>query len=358
MGFRVAIVNDLAMAREALRRVVLAIPGTAVAWTANDGLEALRRAKEDRPDLVLMDLIMPVMDGVECTRRIMAEAPCPIVVVTATVEGNASRVYEAIGAGALDAVETPRLGPTGAQGDRALVEKVNSVRRMRTEDMMAPRATAVPAPMPSPVARAAEAVAQERAGSAPVLAIGASTGGPQALATLIGSLPAPAPFSIVVVQHMDANFLPGMATWLGSQTERPVRLARAGDRPEAGTVLIAGEPRQMVLSAQGAIEYVEGDPGAIHRPSVNALFHSLAQCRSAPGFAVLLTGMGKDGAEGMLAMRSAGWHTVAQDQATSVVWGMPGAASQLGAAQQVLPLREIGPALVQAAAARRAGGTR
>jgi two-component system response regulator WspF len=358
MGFRVAIVNDLAMAREALRRVVLAIPGTSVAWTANDGLEALQRAKADRPDLVLMDLIMPVMDGVECTRRIMAEAPCPIVVVTATVEGNASRVYEAIGAGALDAVETPRLGPTGAQGDRALVEKVNSVRRMRTEDVMAPRAAAAPTPAPSPVARAAEAVAQERSGSAPILAIGASTGGPQALATLIGTLPAPAPFSIIVVQHMDANFLPGMATWLGSQTERPVRLARAGDRPEAGTALIAGEPRQMVLSAQGAVEYVEGDPGAIHRPSVNALFHSLAQCRSAPGFAVLLTGMGKDGAEGMLAMRSAGWHTVAQDQATSVVWGMPGAASQLGAAQQVLPLREIGPALVQAAAARRAGGTR
>jgi chemotaxis response regulator CheB len=229
---------------------------------------------------------------------------------------------------------------------------------MRAEDVMAPRAAAAAVPAPSPVARAAEAVAQERSGTAPILAIGASTGGPQALATLIGSLPSPAPFSIVVVQHMDANFLPGMATWLGSQTARPVRLARAGERPEAGTVLIAGEPRQLVLTPQGALEYVEGDPAAIHRPSVNALFHSLAQCRSAPGFAVLLTGMGKDGAEGMLAMRSAGWHTMVQDQATSVVWGMPGAASQLGAAQQVLPLREIGPALVQAAAARRTGGAR
>jgi two-component system response regulator WspF len=354
MGFRVAIVNDLAMAREALRRVVLAIPDTSIAWTANDGLEGLQRAKADRPDLVLMDLIMPVMDGVECTRRIMAEAPCPIVVVTATVEGNASRVYEAIGAGALDAVETPRLGPGGAQGDRALADKVNSVRRMRSEDVLAPR----PQRPASPVAKAADAVAAERSGAAPVLAVGASTGGPQAIATLLESLPRPAPFSILVVQHMDANFLPGMVTWLAGQSGRPVRLARAGERPEAGTVLIAGEPRQLVLGPQGALEYVEGDPSAIHRPSVNALFHSLALCRSAPGFAVLLTGMGKDGAEGMLAMRSAGWHTVAQDQASSVVWGMPGAAAQLGAAQQVLPLREIGPALVQAAAARRAGGAR
>ncbi|MFM9179792.1 MAG: response regulator, partial [Phycisphaerales bacterium] len=108
MAFRVAIVNDLAMAREALRRVVLSVPGTEVAWMAENGAEALRRALADRPDLVLMDLIMPVMDGVECTRRLMREAPCPVVVVTATVEGNASRVYDAIGAGALDAVETPR----------------------------------------------------------------------------------------------------------------------------------------------------------------------------------------------------------------------------------------------------------
>ena len=122
MHFRVAIVNDLAMAREALRRVVLSIPDTEVAWMAENGAEALQHAVADRPDLVLMDLIMPVMDGVECTRRLMREAPCPVVVVTATVEGNASRVYDAIGAGALDAVETPRLTPEGARGERPLVD--------------------------------------------------------------------------------------------------------------------------------------------------------------------------------------------------------------------------------------------
>jgi two-component system response regulator WspF len=348
MPFRIAIVNDLAMAREALRRVVAAIPDTAVAWLAADGAEALDKARSDRPDLVLMDLIMPVMDGVECTRNIMREAPCPIVVVTATVEGNASRVYDAIGAGALDAVETPRLGATGALGERALVDKVNAVRRMRQAD-------AAPRRAPSPIAQAADAIVAARPGAAcPLVAVGASTGGPQALAAILEAIPVPAPFAVVVVQHMDANFLPGLATWLSAQTKRPVRLVRAGDRPDPGCVLIAGEPRQLVMDPDGRLNYVEGDAAAIHRPSVDAFFHSLAASRSTCGAAVLLTGMGKDGAEGMLALRERGWNTIAQDQQSSVVWGMPGAAVGLGAAKHVLPLRRIGPTLVETAAAGRA----
>jgi len=348
MPFRIAIVNDLAMAREALRRVVAAIPDTAVAWLAADGAEALDKARTDRPDLVLMDLIMPVMDGVECTRNIMREAPCPIVVVTATVEGNASRVYDAIGAGALDAVETPRLGATGAHGERALVDKVNAVRRMRQAD-------AAPRRAPSPIARAADAASAARPGAAcPLVVVGASTGGPQAIAAILEAIPVPAPFAVVVVQHMDANFLPGLATWLATQTKRPVRLARAGDRPDPGCVLIAGEPRQLVMDADGRLNYVDGDPAAIHRPSVDAFFHSLAASRSTCGAAVLLTGMGKDGAEGMLALRERGWNTIAQDQQSCVVWGMPGAAVGLGAAAHVLPLRQIGPMLVESAAANRA----
>ena len=345
MPFRIAIVNDLAMAREALRRVVTQIPDTTVAWTANDGAEALERARKDRPDLVLMDLIMPVMDGVDSTRAIMREAPCPIVVVTATVEGNASRVYEAIGAGALDAVDTPRLGSSGAQGDRALVAKVAAVRRMRDEERT-PRAAAV-----APVAQA-DTAASPPSGPCALVAVGASTGGPQALATLLRSFPSPAPFAVVVVQHMDATFIPGLAQWLASQTSRDVRLARRGERPHAGTVLIAGEPMQMVLTADGTIDYVEGDPHLIHRPSVDVFFQSLARVRCAPGAAVLLTGMGQDGASGLLCLRQLGWRTFAQDEATSVVWGMPGAASRLGAAERVLPMQEIGGAVAEAIAAK------
>ena len=353
MAFRVAIVNDLAMAREALRRVVLSVPGTEVAWMAENGAEALRRALADRPDLVLMDLIMPVMDGVECTRRLMREAPCPVVVVTATVEGNASRVYDAIGAGALDAVETPRLSPDGARGERPLVEKIGAVRRMRAADL-AGAGTA-----PSPIARAADAASSARPGAGcPVIAIGASTGGPQAVATVLDGIPNPAPAGIVVVQHMDPHFLPGLATWLSGRTQRAVRLVRAGDRPDPAAILVAGEARQLVMRADGSMDYVDGDPSAVHRPSVDVFFESLAAARAVGGVAMLLTGMGRDGAAGLLALRRAGWPTYAQDRDTSVVWGMPGAAHSMGAVEHLLPLGELGPAVLAAIAARRKDATR
>jgi two-component system response regulator WspF len=270
------------------------------------------------------------------------------------------------------------------------MDKIRSVRRMRTEERARSAATSAnarattsadalnamrsasaaapavtPAPTPAPAAERhrahgttppgamhhahgapAATPAQPADTQCPIVAVGSSTGGPQALATLISSLPNPLPFAVAIVQHMDASFLPGLATWLASHTGRDVRLARRGDRPGSGTILVAGEPKQMVLTAEGAIDYVEGNPDLIHRPSVDAFFESLARNRSRRGVAVLLTGMGRDGATGMLAMRGQGWRTLAQDKATSVVWGMPGAASEIGAAERVLPLNEIGPAVV------------
>ena len=365
MSFRIAIVNDLAMAREALRRVVTQIPGVTIAWMANDGAEALERAKADRPDLVLMDLIMPVMDGVESTRMIMRHAPCPIVVVTATVEGNASRVYEAIGAGALDAVDTPRLGSTGTQGDKALLGKIAAVRKMASSEFRA-AATAPPAAkVPTAVApTAASTPTKVPAPHVPaahdpflLVAVGASTGGPQALATFLKSLPPTLPYAVVIVQHMDATFLPGLAQWLTSQTGRPVTLARRGDRPVPGSILVAGEAQQMIMKPGGTLDYVAGDPELIHRPSVDVFFESLSHVRSRTGAAVLLTGMGKDGATGMMALKNSGWRTFAQDRATSVVWGMPGAASQSGAAERTLAIEHIGPAVTAALNKPRPGVT-
>ena len=346
MSFRIAIVNDLGMAREALRRLVLQVPGASVAWLANDGAEALERAKADRPDLVLMDLIMPVMDGVESTRRIMQEAPCPILVVTATVEGNASRVYEAIGAGALDAVDTPRLGSGGAVGDKSFLAMIERIRKMGRTDV-------------APAARAAAAASASRPAAAPpagrcgVVAVGASTGGPQALSALLRSLPADAPYATWIVQHMEASFLPGLAQWLSAQCGRSVELARRGDRARPGSVLVAGEAQQLVVRADATLDYEPGDPDLVHRPSVDVLFASLAAVPACMGAAVLLTGMGADGARGMLALRDRGWRTFAQDRASSVVWGMPGAADQIGAAERVLPVAEIGAAVHDALAGAR-----
>jgi two-component system response regulator WspF len=393
VAFRIAIVNDLAMAREALRRVVTQIPGVTIAWMANDGAEALERAKADRPDLVLMDLIMPVMDGVESTRLIMRDAPCPIVVVTATVEGNASRVYEAIGAGALDAVDTPRLGSTGTQGDKALLGKIAAVRKMSSSEFRAaaaapgtagmttvvkPTLTGKPTGGPGHHAHAPHHPHHPHHPHQPhqphqphrahdphdphdpflLVAVGASTGGPQALATFLKSLPPTLPYAVVIVQHMDATFLPGLAQWLASQTGRPVALARHGDRPVPGTILVAGEAQQMIMKSGGTLEYVAGDPDLIHRPSIDVFFESLALVRSRTGAAVLLTGMGKDGATGMMALKNSGWRTFAQDRATSVVWGMPGAASQTGAAERTLAIEHIGPAVTAALSKPRPGVTK
>ena len=362
MPFRIAIVNDLAMAREALRRVVATIPDATVCWVAADGEEAVSRARIDRADLILMDLIMPVMDGVEATRRIMKETPCPILVVTATVEGNATRVYEAIGAGALDAVDTPRLGAEGTHGEEALVEKVGAIRRMAKAD--GPRTAAAPPARPKPVTVATPPAVTTAANdaalptSATIVAVGSSTGGPQALATFLKSLPNPLPYAVVIVQHMDITFLPGLATWLSGQTGLNVQLAPQHGRPTAGSVMVAGKDMQMVLRQNGTLEYVPGDPDLIHRPSVDVFFESLAKSRAQTGAAVMLTGMGRDGAVGMKAMRDAGWRTFAQDRETSIVWGMPGAAVQAGGAEQVLPLEQIGPAVHNALKQPRAAGHR
>jgi two-component system response regulator WspF len=393
MTMRIAIVNDLAMAREALRRAVAAMPDATVAWTANDGADAIAKTERDRPDLILMDLIMPGTDGVDATREIMRRCPCAIVVVTATVEGNASRVYEAIGAGALDAVDTPRIGSDG--GAATLARKVEEVRRMRagghgcgcTPPIAARGPVAASTRSPAVAIASTEAccgapstggaapartAAGASAGStvapappastaAPIVAIGASTGGPQALAAVLEAMPLYTPFTTLVVQHMEAPFLPGFAAWLGERTGRAVRLARAGDRLEAGAILVAGEPRQLVVTRCGTPCYVDGPPDLVHKPSVDVLFHSLAESGVEPGVAVLLTGMGRDGARGLLALRRGGWATIAQDSATSIVWGMPGAAVDLNAAERVLPLGQIGAALVAEMSRRRAermGGTR
>ena len=384
MSMRVAIVNDLAMAREALRRTLQNTRDVTVAWTAADGAEAIAKAKSDRPDLILMDLIMPGIDGVEATRQIMRQCPCAIVVVTATVEGNASRVYEALGAGALDAVDTPHLAVPG--GAAPLLQKIEAVRRMRAggERMhpptlpgtkgarsAAPQTHAAASASASASASAAPAFRNPCAdkpcpdahlhAAPPLVLIGASTGGPQALAAVLMGMPAAPPFAVLIVQHMEPVFLPGLATWLQTQIKRPVRLARAGEVPEPGAVLVAGESRHLVVVGKGMLCYTDEPRELIHRPSVDVLFQSAAAAPVPPGVAVLLTGMGRDGARGLLELRNRGWTTIAQDEATSVVWGMPGAARELGAADRVLPLGSIGHAATQAMADKRtphAGGSR
>lgn len=342
---RIAIVNDLRMAQELLRKAIALMPDASVAWIAADGAAALAACKNDRPDLILMDMVMPVMDGAVATRAIMKECPCPILVVTSTIEGNLSLVYEALSAGAIDAVQTPQIGAGGS---------ITGIDALTRKSRIALAAATAPARartlQESPENRAARTAAPVRTNRrTPLLAIGSSTGGPHALSIVLRDLTSHTTHCTVIVQHIDISYAAGLATWLSGQSKKNVRVAVEGDSVQPGLILIAASDDHLVIR-QGRVHYVREPIDEIYRPSVDALFRSIACDPSLIGAAVLLTGMGRDGAEGMRSLRTSGWQTIAQDQNTSVVWGMPGAAVALGAAAQILPLELIGSAASRAVA--------
>ena len=334
---RIAIVNDLMMAVEALRRVISAAPGHEVAWIALNGAEAVEKCRTDRPDLILMDLIMPVMDGVQATAEIMRHSPCPILVVTATVEGNAGKVFEAMGHGALDAVCTPNFAPGGTvDGGAELMKKINTI-AILTRNTPAEKQPAVALAQPAP----------RPEGLPPLIAIGASTGGPRVLADLLTVLPARPGAAIVIVQHVDSQFASGLTHWLDSQCNMQVKLASEGMVIENDTVYVAGTNDHLVLGSDRCLHYTAEPRDYPYRPSVDEFFTSLARHWGRTGIAVLLTGMGRDGARGLLALRRAGWHTITQDEATCIVYGMPRAAAELDAAVEILSPDGIATALLK-----------
>jgi len=342
---RIAIVNDLPIAVEALRRVVCSDPSHTIAWTAADGEDAVRRCQQDVPDVVLMDLVMPVMNGAEATREIMRRCPCPILVVTATVAGNYALVCEALGHGAFDAVATPVLddAPPGQAG-AALLARLARVETIRQRLQRSPEPAAA---APSPP----RAITSIRPRMPPLVAIGASTGGPQAIQAILSRFPGDLPAAVLVAQHISADFAGSLASWLAGGCKLAVRTARDRDRPEAGVVLVAETDDHLALTPERLLAYVREPAENPYRPSVDVLFASLARFWPTPSVAVLLTGIGRDGAAGLLELRRAGWHTVAQDEASCIVPGMPKAACQLNAAVEVLPIGEIG-----ASVARRIAG--
>ncbi|GIW89165.1 MAG: chemotaxis response regulator protein-glutamate methylesterase 2 [Isosphaeraceae bacterium] len=338
---RIAIVNDLRLACVALSQALAAEPRHSIAWTALNGEQAIELARRDRPDLILMDLIMPGIDGVEATRRIMLESPCPILVVTSTVSGNITKVYEAMGHGALDAVETPTLASNGQlRGGSALLEKISQIEKLIQRPNPA-------ASDPRPRSTTGQPVQVDPSAETRLLLIGASTGGPAALATILAALPRSFPAAIVIAQHVDEAYAPGLARWLGERSPLPVELPADATTPRIGHVYLADSKRHLSLGPDRRLRYIS-QPDGSYRPSIDVLFLSAARNVLIPGVAVLLTGMGRDGADGLLALRRAGWITLAQDQASSVVWGMPKAAIDSGAACHVLPPQLMVPTILTA----------
>jgi len=331
---KIAIVNDTAIALNIIRKIIQSVPHYQVIWTAQNGNEAISKCQENLPDLILMDLMMPVMDGVEATKHIMKYSPCAIIIVSGSTADQISQVYTAMGYGALDVVDTPIINTNkyAAMADK-LLDKIATISKLIKNSSISKK------------------VKLERTNSLftsmQLVAIGSSTGGPKALATILAKLPTDINAAIAIVQHVDGHFSSGFADWLNQQTPLPVRLAVAGDRLQKGTVLIAGTNDHLCLKPDLTLAYTKNPIDYPYRPSVDVFFHSLAQNWQKKGTAILLTGMGKDGAEGLSALKLQGWHTIAQNQESCIVYGMPKAAVELNAAIQVLSLESIAANLQQ-----------
>jgi len=331
----IGIVNDLQICIASLQKVLASDPQHTVVWVARNGVEAVDKCRENRPDLVLMDLLMPVMNGVEATRRIMQSTPCPILIVTSTVTGNSAKVFEAMGAGALDAVATPVIGKESepAKGDE-LLKKIYRIGKL-TRSLDKPPSRSVDLPGKPKI----------QIEGIDLLVLGCSTGGPKILLEILTAFPKKFPASIIIIQHMDKLFTPGLVQWLDSQVDMQVKIVRRGDIPEPGKILLACTDGHLVMTPHLTLDYSKEPEDNFYHPSIDVFFLSVARNWPSAGVAALLTGMGRDGAEGLLALHKRNWYTIAQDQETSIVYGMPKAAAQLGAATDILPADKIGKSI-------------
>jgi chemotaxis response regulator CheB len=324
---KIALVEPSPQLVRAVERA-LAGSGHQLVWHTASGQEALKRCSADAPDLLLLGLLVNDLKPAELTRRLLAKRLCAVVLL-AGPSSEMSSAYDAMGAGAIDVVKTPTFDAAGeVVGTDALRAK------LRTASRLLGHASSDQLPAISPSVAPAQP---------PLVAIGASTGGPQAILTVLSGLSRPFAGAILIVQHVDGEFSAGLASWLGETSGIRVELARPGSVPTPGVALLAGTEEHLIMVAGGSLRYTPLPRELPYRPSVDVLFGSLAQHWKAAGVAALLTGMGRDGAQGLKKLRQAGWLTIAQDEASSVVYGMPKAAAQIDAAARVLALVDVAP---------------
>jgi len=345
---RVLLVEDSPTALELIRRMLASAPEIAIVGTAGNGLEALELIPLVRPDVICTDLHMPKMDGFELTREVMARHPLPILVLSISVQAEQKHnIFQTLEAGAVDILAKPLGGLHIDFGVTAhdLITKIRILSGVKVIGRRGAARNAV-AIQPPPFLGAPSAPA------ARIIGIGASTGGPQALEGILRQLPADFALPLVCVQHIAEGFMQGLVDWLASSCRIRVRTAEEGTEPRPGSAYFPPDDRHLEIDPEGRFRCSGALPLSGHRPSVDIAFSSLACRYGAAAVGVLLTGMGQDGAQGLLEIARAGGLTIAQDEQSSVVFGMPRRAIELGAARHVLPLAQIGPALCGLAAGK------
>jgi two-component system chemotaxis response regulator CheB len=338
---RVLVVEDSGVARELIKHILSSDPEIRIIGTAGDGEEALKFVAKDKPDVITMDIIMPNMDGFEATRRIMESQPIPIVMVTATlVQEEVNRTWQAVEAGAVAVLEKPRYPCTDEEAAR-LIQTVKLMSQVKLVRRWKSRPT-VPQPQPTEPRRSV-VVQKDKPPRKDVAAVvmGASTGGPQALHQILSRLPADFPVPILLVQHISPGFTVGFVQWLNRAVPLEVRLPVHGDRAQAGKVYVAPDGHHMKIDKFMRILLTKEDPVGGIRPSVSCLFRSATEALGAGALGILLTGMGRDGAEELAEMKNQGATTIIQDEESCVVYGMPGEAAKLGAATYSFPPEKI-----------------
>jgi len=340
---KVLVVDDSAVVREVLGKTISGDPELHYLGSAADPIFAMQKMEKEWPDVLVLDIEMPRMDGITFLRKLSRESPLPVVICSSVAEKDASVTLEALSLGAAEIITKPRLGVKTflTESEVLIRDAIKAAFMAGSPGKGKETASAVDSEVPKRMAPRS----REESGSAGLIAIGASTGGIHALETILSALPELCP-PILIVQHMPERFTRAFANRLNSIAHPRIEEATDGLRVEPGLSLIAPGNFHMQLGPAGQkVQIFQGELVNRHRPSVDVLFKSVA--KNAPGsLGILLTGMGDDGAAGLLAMRKAGCRTIAQDRTTSVVYGMPAEAARLGAAERILPLEEIAGAIM------------